>query len=221
MRAGAAGGTRTPAGTGGALPQPTPILKKKYKLEFAVEPQCMKKIEEAKALLSRKYPRGVPLGMLLEEALDVYLDKHSPERKKQRREKRRARREEKKNGERSQAESVQDDNKKHTIKAGSSKSRGRTCSTGEQYNRYIPQAVREAVFTRDEGRCTFIGPEGIRCNSTWNLHIDHIIPFARGGDHSLQNLRLLCGRHNQFEAEKAYGREFMSRKRRKFIPMRK
>jgi hypothetical protein len=29
----------------------TPIFKKKYKLKFTVDPQCLKKIEEAKALL--------------------------------------------------------------------------------------------------------------------------------------------------------------------------
>jgi 5-methylcytosine-specific restriction endonuclease McrA len=169
----------------------------------------MKKIEKAKAILSKKYPKGVPLGKLLEETVDAYLDKHSPKRKKQRREKRRANRQ---------------GNEKNGPDTGENKrlkKRGPARSTHEKYNRHIPQALQDAVFARDEGRCAFVAPGGARCNSTWNLHIDHIMPFARGGDHSLQNLRLLCGRHNQFEAERTYGREFMSRKRRKFIPMRK
>jgi hypothetical protein len=72
-------------------------LEKKFKLEFAVETECMKKLEEAKAILSKKYPNGVPLGKLLEETLDAYLDKHSPERKKKRRAKREAKKQEKKN----------------------------------------------------------------------------------------------------------------------------
>jgi hypothetical protein len=85
----AASPTTGPGTSGNTLPQKT-VLQKKYKLEFAVEPGCMKKLEEAKAILSKKYPKGVPLGKLLEEALDAYLEKHSPERKKKRREEREA-----------------------------------------------------------------------------------------------------------------------------------
>jgi len=188
-----AGGGRKLA-TGSGFPQPMPILKKKYKLEFAVEPECMKKIEEVKSLLSRKYPDGVPLGKLLEEMADEYLEKHSPERKKKRREKRKAKQEsknKKKNG-----------NHKHTNRS-----------------RHIPQAVQDEVYARDKGCCTYVGSDGRRCNSTWNLEIDHIMPFARGGGHSIENLRLRCAAHNQLEAEKTYGKEFMIQKRRKSIPL--
>jgi 5-methylcytosine-specific restriction endonuclease McrA len=197
----ATGGSRTRAGAAGSRQQ-TPILKKKYKLEFAVEPECMKKIEEAKALLSRKYPEGVPLGIILEEALDAYLDKHSSRRKKERREKRRETRQKKREA----------DSAPHTH-------RSKKNSNISNRSRHIPQAIQDAVFARDKGRCTYVGRDGKRCSSTWNLHIDHIIPFARGGGHSVDNLRLLCGRHNQLEAENTYGKEFMAEKRRKAIPL--
>ena len=72
-------------------------------------------------------------------------------------------------------------------------------------SRRIPAAVRDAVFTRDNGRCTFKGPTGERCDSTHSLQIDHIVPFARGGTNAASNLRLLCGKHNLLEAERAYG----------------
>jgi 5-methylcytosine-specific restriction endonuclease McrA len=215
----ATGGSRILAGASGSRQQ-IPILKKKYKLEFAVEPQCMKKIEEAKAILSRKHPEGVPLGMLLEEALDAYLDKHSPERKKQRREKREAKKKEKKYWE--QDKRSQQNKKEKTrmknIETGktevrSSKNRGPTCCKHEEYNRHIPQAVQDEVFARDKGKCTFVGPDGTRCNSTWNLQIDHITPYAKGGRHIINNLRLLCARHNQYEAEKSYGKSFMEQRR--------
>jgi 5-methylcytosine-specific restriction endonuclease McrA len=62
------------------------------------------------------------------------------------------------------------------------------------------------VFLRDGGRCTFTGTNGRRCNSTWDLQIDHIIPFALGGDDSPGNLRLLCGKHNRLEAERRFGK---------------
>jgi len=193
----AAGGSKNPATSSGSLRQ-TSILKKKFKLEFAVEPECMKKIEEAKTLLSRKHPESVPLGLLFEEALDAYLDKHSPDRKRQRREKRKEKREAKTNP--------------HTH-------RGKNKHNQNNPSRHIPQAIQDEVFARDKGRCTYVGRDGKRCNSTWNLHIDHIKPYARGGGHSIENLRLRCAAHNQHEAERTYGKEFMIQKRRKTIPL--
>jgi 5-methylcytosine-specific restriction endonuclease McrA len=64
---------------------------------------------------------------------------------------------------------------------------------------------------RDGGKCTFIGQNGRRCGSKWNLQIDHIVPFALGGDNSPDNLRLLCGKHNRLEAERVYGSSHMKR----------
>jgi 5-methylcytosine-specific restriction endonuclease McrA len=198
------------------------ILEKKYKLEFAVKPECMKKLEEVKVILSRKYPKSVPLGTLLEEALDAYLDKNSPERKKERREKREAKRQKRKSEEhdkRPQQNKTDKAGKKNSStnkpEAESSKNRGRAYSDHDNYNRHIPQAVRDEVFARDNGKCAYVSPDGIRCNSTWDLEIDHIIPFARRGGHSINNLRLLCRAHNQHEADRTYGRQFMERRRKK------
>ncbi|MBP2680686.1 MAG: nuclease, partial [Candidatus Krumholzibacteriota bacterium] len=72
-------------------------------------------------------------------------------------------------------------------------------------SRYIPAAVRDAVFARDKGRCTYTGPDGKRCGSTHNLQIDHIVPFACGGTALIHNLRLLCGKHNRLSAERIFG----------------
>jgi 5-methylcytosine-specific restriction endonuclease McrA len=75
-------------------------------------------------------------------------------------------------------------------------------------SRYISPATRDKVYTRDKGRCTFVGSNGKRCNATWDLEIHHDgTPFAHGGDHSIKNLRLLCAPHNKFEAEKIFGRD--------------
>lgn len=57
------------------------------------------------------------------------------------------------------------------------------------------------------GRCAFVATDGRRCGETWNLEVDHIIPFAKGGDNSPGNLRLLCPAHNRLAAEEAYGRD--------------
>jgi 5-methylcytosine-specific restriction endonuclease McrA len=204
--------------TSGNTPSRKTILKKKYKLEFTIEPECMKKVEEVKAILSRKYPEGVPLGILLEEMADEYLEKHSPERKRKRREKRQAKQQEKnreKQGKQSQTKKTQKVKATNTstkkIDAARSKSRGPTNSKHEGYNRHIPQAIQDEVFTRDKGKCSYVGNDGVRCNSSWNLEIDHIIPYAKGGNHSIDNLRLLCAKHNNLEAERVYGKKFMKR----------
>jgi hypothetical protein len=80
-------------------------------------------------------------------------------------------------------------------------------------SRHVPVAVRRAVWERDEGRCTFVGVDGHPCNSTTLLEFDHIDPFARGGEATVERLRLRCRTHNQLEAERAFGVEFMAGKR--------
>jgi 5-methylcytosine-specific restriction endonuclease McrA len=72
--------------------------------------------------------------------------------------------------------------------------------------RHIPTPVRDKVFQRDNGQCAFVAPGGRRCGSTQALQIDHIKPVARGGPATLDNLRLLCARHNRLEAERLMGR---------------
>jgi 5-methylcytosine-specific restriction endonuclease McrA len=45
---------------------------------------------------------------------------------------------------------------------------------------------RERVFMRDGRFCQICGTD------EGEMHIDHIIPRKAGGDHSLDNLRVLC-----------------------------
>jgi 5-methylcytosine-specific restriction endonuclease McrA len=80
-------------------------------------------------------------------------------------------------------------------------------------SRHIPPNVRRAVWRRDGGRCTFTSDTGHRCEERKDLQFDHIEPYAKGGEATAGGIRLLCRAHNQFEAERAYGAEFMRRKR--------
>jgi hypothetical protein len=59
-------------------------------------------------------------------------------------------------------------------------------------SRYIPRHVKREVFKRDQGQCTYVAPDGVRCNERRYLQIDHIKPFALGGETILSNLRLTC-----------------------------
>ncbi len=71
-------------------------------------------------------------------------------------------------------------------------------------SRYVPAAVKRTVWSRDEGRCTFLGAQG-RCTERGFLEFHHLVPFAAGGETSAENLALRCRAHNQFEAEKFFG----------------
>lgn len=86
---------------------------------------------------------------------------------------------------------------------------------GAERSRYIPAAVQRAVWSRDEGRCTYVSPDGHRCGSTWDVELDHVDLYCRGGTHVVDNLRLLCGAHNRREAERKLGTAWMAPFRRR------
>jgi hypothetical protein len=79
--------------------------------------------------------------------------------------------------------------------------------------RYVPAQVRRAVWERDQGRCTFVSATGTRCQERRFLEFDHIEPVARGGLAAVEGMRLRCRAHNQYEAERVFGAEFMTEKR--------
>lgn len=73
-------------------------------------------------------------------------------------------------------------------------------------SRMIPSTVKHAVWIRDSGRCTFENSEtGAVCESKHFVECDHIIPFARGGEHTTENLRLRCRAHNHQHSVESYG----------------
>jgi hypothetical protein len=84
----------------------------------------------------------------------------------------------------------------------------------ETDSRHVPDAMKRAVYERDQGRCAFVDDRGKRCDETGALEIDHVDGFARTHRHEPDGLRLLCRAHNQHAAEKMYGRAFMDAARR-------
>ncbi len=177
------------------------MVERKFKLQFAVDPEFMEKLARIKSLLSTKYPKDIYFEKIFNILMIEYLDRHSPEERMKRR-----------NARKDRAQSI------NGTTSGKSRGRpareisdrdGRSDLKNEERSRYIPPSVRDEVFARDGGRCTFIGQDGRRCNSRWNIQIDHIIPYAKGGDNSTENLRLFCAKHNRLEAEKEYGTDHM------------
>jgi hypothetical protein len=77
-------------------------------------------------------------------------------------------------------------------------------------SRQIPAPIRRAVWERDGGQCGFRDRHGRRCQAR---EFHHLVPFARGGDHSASNVSLRCSAHNAYQAELDYGADFISRAR--------
>ena len=79
--------------------------------------------------------------------------------------------------------------------------------------RHISAHVRRAVRARDGDQCTYVDNHGKRCKERKFLEFDHDETVARGGEATISNIRLRCRAHNQYEAERTFGAEFMRHKR--------
>ncbi|MEZ4651162.1 MAG: HNH endonuclease signature motif containing protein [Candidatus Eisenbacteria bacterium] len=158
---------------------PSAVAELRYEIRFSARQQFVEKLERAKAVCSRR----ADLAGVLERALDDLLDRRDPERLSKRRTDRSASADLREtNGASGEAE-----------RQPSREPDGEPCPR----SRYIPATVRDSVFLRDGGRCTFVGPSGVQCSARAFLQIDHVVPFSDGGGHAHENLRLLCGKHNR------------------------
>lgn len=59
----------------------------------------------------------------------------------------------------------------------------------------IPENVKLVVWVRDRGSC-------VLCGSQQDLHFDHVIPVAKGGGNSEQNIQILCKLCNLKKSDK-------------------
>lgn len=73
-------------------------------------------------------------------------------------------------------------------------------------DRKVARRLRDLVWVRDGGRCTFVSEAGRRCECRRGLELDHIVPFSIGGrSDDPGNVRLLCREHNQHERRRLLG----------------
>ena len=72
-------------------------------------------------------------------------------------------------------------------------------------SRAVPQAIKRKVFERSGGRCEYVGANGYRCNSQFQLEVDHIVPWSQGGTHDPALLQIVCRSHNQFRVKETHG----------------
>ena len=82
--------------------------------------------------------------------------------------------------------------------------RPRQATSHDSRSRYIPAAVRRAVWTRDAARCAFVGTDG-RCAETGFLEFHHVRPHPDEGPATIENIELRCRAHNTYEADLLFG----------------
>jgi len=81
------------------------------------------------------------------------------------------------------------------------------------HSRYIPVAIKDEVWERDQAQCSYVSPDGKACGSIHFLEWDHAIPFCLGGrSDDVENIRLLCRTHNRLMATQTFGLEYIEKK---------
>jgi hypothetical protein len=58
-----------------------------------------------------------------------------------------------------------------------------------------------------------VSESGRRCAARRGLEFDHVKEYARGGEATVDGIRLRCRGHNQYTAERTFGAGFMKHKR--------
>jgi hypothetical protein len=88
------------------------------------------------------------------------------------------------------------------------KRRGRLNYYGKEFDR--------TLWQRAGSRCEFIDKKtGRRCDCTFGLQREHVVPLGLGGTNELSNMQLLCRTHNQLRARQAYGDSKINRHQNK------
>lgn len=75
----------------------------------------------------------------------------------------------------------------------------------DAHSRHIPAEVRREVWKRDGGTCAFVSHNGRRCTERASLEFHHVVPYAAGGEATVDNIQLRCRAHNGYEADLYFG----------------
>ena len=178
-----------------AIPPPLtprrPIIEatspQRYRVQFTIGEESHDKLRRLQTLLRREIPDGDPAA-IVDRALTLLLEK--VERKK--------------------LAAAAKPRPARPIRPGTDTEALRTIPN----SREIPSDVRGEAWRRDGGQCGFVSADGHRCTERTFLEFHHVIPYAKGGRATVDNISLRCRRHNQYEAELVFGaRPPASRKR--------
>ena len=157
----------------------------RYRVQFTIGKESHDMLRRLQDLLRREIPNGDP-GAIVERALALLLEKV----------------------ERAKIGVTTRPRPPRPIRSGTD-----SPGKGSPSARDVPSHVQRAVSRRDGGQCGFIGKSGRRCSERTFLEFHHIVPYALGGQATVENISLRCRRHNQYEAEVAFGGRGLSEDR--------
>jgi len=206
------GAARTSAAEAAAAPE----TEERVSLSFSLTAEDYESFEQAKAILARKLPADMSIEDAFNELVAFYLTKKKPTRtsKSTGRKKAAGGTEHPRSAETSAHGRAGRTSTGTEVESATGTADGTETANGtgtanrprsEPRSRHIPANTRAAVFDRDAHRCSYVAADGTRCNATRNLEIDHVEPFALGGSHEAENLRVLCAAHNRRAAERVFG----------------
>jgi HNH endonuclease len=155
-----------------------PTSPERYRVQFTIGKESHDKLRRLQDLLRREIPSGDP-GAIFDRAVALLLEKVEKEK----------------------LGVVSKQGTRRGIRPGTDKQDWRTIPA----SRDIPNDVRRASWRRDGGQCAFVSADGHRCTERTFLEFHHVIPYARGGRATIDNISLRCRRHNQYEAELVFG----------------
>ena len=165
-----------------------------YEFTIAGDEEFMRMYQRVRAIQSSKANPGGDIATTFKALMSEYIARHAPEEKQKRHNKR--------------AQRARSKGKPKAGVQAETVGNGSQARDGEPalvHTRHIPSAVKDHVRMRDQYRCAYVGGDGVRCGSTRHLQFDHVVPFAKGGGHEPENLRLLCAAHNRLEAAGVFG----------------
>jgi hypothetical protein len=164
------------------------VSPERFRIEFTASAELREKLERCLDLSSHANP-GRALAFVIERAVELLLARLERERL-------------------GKAERL----RPRATTSGTPNARTSTAKPNrDTTSRRIKNSIHRSVFERDGNRCTYVSPDGKRCNATAFLEIDHILPHARGGGTEPENLRVRCRAHNRLWAEQAFGRPHIDR----------
>ena len=162
-----------------------PLTVVESRLHLTVSRGFLDKVEQARSALSHSHP-GASTDAIFEVGLDLIIERHAKRRGL-----------------------VKNPRKKQAPRERSALV-SPSPAAAKARARYVPAAIRRAIWARDQAKCQWPTHDGSICGSTCRVELDHIEPFAKGGRIlKPEDGRLLCKSHQDVFARRVYGDEVM------------
>lgn len=185
-----------------------PTSEQEYSARFPVSRAWIGKLELAKKLGSHVVPTGDPVA-ILELALDLFIEKHGKRRGAIAPKRPRAGRRAPETVPVPEVPVRAPENERPASPNAEAKEEG-SLPKQEAFS----AEDRRTIWERDGGKCVWLLDSGERCESEWQVELDHVEARAKGGSSSDPRFgRLLCKRHNDQHARETFGEAFMKAKK--------